>query len=253
MDEAIVLQDTNNLVLWLSPSPVVAKVSAGHHLRLEHELAVGRFLKDVGAPVVAPTSLVPALVHQLGPFEMTFWDYSPERGLEPEAEVIATSLAELHGALTGFRAVANEGLGSFASELADIEARLQDHSFAQVLSKADRQLLLRALQDRGLEESRRATVIHGSPHRFNILSVNEKPRFIDFETVCLGPLEWDLAHTDAEVALAYPVSLDFDLLARFRTLVSAKTSGWCWEQAETNDKMRLHAEHHLRVVREALN
>lgn len=46
------------------------------------------------------------------------------------------------------------------------------------------------------------------------------PRWIDFEDVCVGPTEWDLASmslTDDAVA-AYPGAVDRDLLADCRAL-----------------------------------
>jgi aminoglycoside phosphotransferase (APT) family kinase protein len=92
-------------------------------------------------------------------------------------------------------------------------------------------------------------VIHGSPHRFNILVVDAAPKFIDFETVELGPLEWDLAHLEPEVAGLYPGEFDDQALALCRVMVSAATSTWCWEGLERGSDMQSHAQHHLQVVR----
>ena len=73
--EPVVLSDTNNLVLWLRPTPVVAKVATGHHRRLGLELAVAKHLRERGAPIVPPAGALPQEVHQLGGFEITFWEY----------------------------------------------------------------------------------------------------------------------------------------------------------------------------------
>ncbi|HKE33904.1 MAG TPA: phosphotransferase [Candidatus Acidoferrum sp.] len=51
-------------------------------------------------------------------------------------------------------------------------------------------------------------LIHGSPHRQNVLLADGEPRFIDFETVCVGPIEWDLAHLAPEVAVGYGEALN---------------------------------------------
>jgi hypothetical protein len=85
----------------------------------------------------------------------------------------------------------------------------------------------------------------------NIVAVNHVPAFIDFETVELGPLEWDLAHLEQKVADLYPVQVDLELLALCRVMVSAATSIWCWEGLERGPDMRSHAEHHLEAVRSA--
>ena len=34
--------------------------------------------------------------------------------------------------------------------------------------------------------------------------VDGEPMFIDFETVCYGPVEWDLCHLEPSVAHRYP-------------------------------------------------
>ena len=76
--------------------------------------------------------------------------------------------------------------------------------------------------------------------------------FIDFETVELGPFEWDLAHLDEEVTGLYPADLDEDLLQTCRISISAATSTWCWEGIDRGADMRSHAEQHLETVRRAL-
>ena len=52
----VLLQETNNTVVWLRPSPVIAKVAtradAKLDLRLEH--AVGTELAAVGADIASP-------------------------------------------------------------------------------------------------------------------------------------------------------------------------------------------------------
>ena len=72
--------------------------------------------------------------------------------------------------------------------------------------------------------------------------------FIDFETVCLGPHEWDLAHLPEAVAAEYPGDVDRELLAACRTAVSAKTAAFCWADAQRGD-LRQHAEHHTALLR----
>jgi Ser/Thr protein kinase RdoA (MazF antagonist) len=144
-------------------------------------------------------------------------------------------------------------LPSYRAELDAARRLLADGSALRSLGANDRKVLAVALAaadeaDAGFDTH----VLHGSPHRLNVLTVDGEPRFIDFETVCLGPWEWDMAHLEQEVALHYPEGLDPNRLKLCRTLVSAKTAVWCWEQAAQSAEMRWHAEHHLDVVKEAV-
>ena len=129
---------------------------------------------------------------------------------------------------------------------------LERPDFAPELVESDRALLRETLVD-GIARLAKMTggerVIHGSPHRFNILVVDAAPEFIDFETVELGPLEWDLAHLEPEVADFYLGEFDAQALALCRVMVSAATSTWCWEGLERGPDMQSHAQHHLQVVR----
>jgi len=51
-------------------------------------------------------------------------------------------------------------------------------------------------------------VIHGSPHPYNVLLADGEPRFIDFEATCIGPVEWDLAHTSPDTVHHYTGAVD---------------------------------------------
>ena len=93
----------------------------------------------------------------------------------------------------------------------------------QALDDADRQLLgarlrdlRRAVQDRGAPEQ----LLHGEPHPGNVLSTKAGPVFIDLETCCRGPVEFDLAHVPTAVSEHYP-DADQALLDECRGLVLA--------------------------------
>ena len=81
--------------------------------------------------------------------------------------------------------------------------------------------------------------------------VGGEPMFIDFETVCYGPVEWDLCHLDSSVTRQYPPACNLEALSLARLVVSAMTSALCWEGLDRGEDMRSHAEHHLAVVRGA--
>ncbi|MFI9638506.1 hypothetical protein ACIG87_00355 [Micromonospora sp. NPDC051925] len=55
------------------------------------------------------------------------------------------------------------------------------------------------------------------------------PLFIDFETCCRGPIEFDLAHAPDEVGDHYP-GVDHHLLRDCRTLMLAMITVWRWDR-----------------------
>jgi hypothetical protein len=243
----LTLSDSNNVVVWLRPSPVVAKVGTGHYRRLALELSVAQHLVSSGAPVVPPAGQIPRQVYRGQSFEVTFWAYQDHYDREPGAAELALALREVHGALLGY-----EGpLPSFQDELDDVATLLADEAFAPALGAADRELLSSALE-RFAGELRACEAVerplHGSPHSANVLFGPVGPRFIDFETACKGPFEWDLAHLGDDAVGAYPDRADPRALRACRALVSVKTAARCWGRFE-HPGLRWHARHHLSVIR----
>jgi hypothetical protein len=64
-----------------------------------------------------------------------------------------------------------------------------------------------------------------------LLNTNHGLRFIDLETCCRGPIEFDLAHAPAEVSEHYP-SADPELLRLCRTLATALVAAWRWDRED---------------------
>ena len=93
-----------------------------------------------------------------------------------------------------------------------------------------------------------ARPLHGSPHRGNIVVTRTGIWFLNFETACTSPLEWDLAHTGEGTARAYPGRPNPALLGVCRGLVSVKTAARCWA-GYGHPALRWHAEHHLAAVK----
>jgi hypothetical protein len=248
--QPVSLRSTNNVVVWLSPSPVVAKLSE-HHVTARRELAIAGQLVELAAPVIHPFQLgveQPVIIDKR---TVTFWSYEPQDLIdELGSGLIADCLYRLHASLSLIRA--RERLPSFAESLVAAVRSLEQSDFAAELAEPDRTLLRGTLVD-GITRLEQIAgserVIHGSPHRLNILSVDGAPTFIDFETVAIGPPEWDLAHLEPEVADLYPGDLDRVTLDLCRVLVSAATSTWCWQALDRGPDMRRHAQHHLGVVR----
>jgi hypothetical protein len=252
--EPVALRSTNNVLVWLCPSKVVAKISCRPGMAA-NELAVATALSAAGAPVVPPANGVGDRLHRVAGRDVTFWKYEAQDNISSASPAsIAMALFELHGALS--RLGSKISPPKCGTEITDAIRSLNNQEFAPQLRGEDRNLLLQALHSgkeafAQLHDTHR--IIHGSPHGMNILVVAGEPRFIDFETVELGPLEWDLAHLEPEVAVHYPTPFDADALAVCRLMISATTSTWCWAGLDRGPDMRSHAEHHLAVVRSALD
>jgi thiamine kinase-like enzyme len=102
------------------------------------------------------------------------------------------------------------------------------------LADADRELLgdtlrslRRVISERGVAEQ----LLHGEPHPGNVLTTKKGLLFIDFETCCRGPVEFDLAHAPGEVGEHYP-GIDQDLLRECRILVLAMITTWRWDRGD---------------------
>ena len=86
---------------------------------------------------------------------------------------------------------------------------------------------MRAIAGRSTEEQ----LLHGEPHPGNVLNTESGPLFIDLETCCRGPLEFDLAHVPEEVSQRYP-NVDQLLLQDFRLLVLAMVAAWRFDPGD---------------------
>jgi hypothetical protein len=253
--EARLLRSTNNTVAWLRPYPVVAKIGAGRQRAFEIELAMATELSVLGAPVGSPAPELPAAVHAQDGFEITFWRYYPQ---PPETEIAAPQLAaalqNLHAACGRISDELKVRLPAYDEELKSVAAVLSDRARMAALPEQDRRLL-RALLDRLWlrlqQQSPPAAhrVIHGSPHPYNVLLVDGEPLFIDFETACVGPVEWDLAHTSPATVMHYP-GVNTESLELCRNVVRLKTAAWCWADVNRGD-LRYHAEAHLAYLKKA--
>ena len=122
------------------------------------------------------------------------------------------------------------------------------------LADADRELLgdtLRSLRrgigDRGGVEQ----LLHGEPHPGNLLTTKNGLLFIDLETCCRGPVEFDLAHAPEGVSEHYP-GVDRGLLRECRILVLAMITTWRWDRGDQFPNGRQLGTEWLGQIRAAL-
>jgi Ser/Thr protein kinase RdoA (MazF antagonist) len=202
--EPVVLADGANVIVHLSPAPVVAKVAASTPAVrdaaawLQRELDVAVFLGGAGIPVMTPSGEVPVAVHRGDGHVMSFWTFveSSGTGLAGEA-VIGSMLRDLHAALRTY-----PGSPPVLAPLEDIPvflARPQtqlDASDRAILGDAFNQLTAKLAADSGERQA-----LHGDAGFMNLMGTDRGWVWHDFEDTCTGPVEWDLAATTASPRL----------------------------------------------------
>jgi thiamine kinase-like enzyme len=119
----------------------------------------------------------------------------------------------------------------FMDRVAEAQKLIANRDQTPALAEGDRELLSgtlsslrRTIADRGAAEQ----LLHGEPHPGNVLSTKDGSLFIDLETCCRGPIEFDLAHVPEEVSQRYP-DADQELLDECRGLVLAMVAAWRWD------------------------
>jgi aminoglycoside phosphotransferase (APT) family kinase protein len=245
VDDAVVIHNSNKLALRLLPSGVFARVAlVGQEVAaLEVELAVR--LAATASPVAAPEPRV----YERDGFTVTLWTYYEvvAPGLDlPGA--YADVLQRLH---TGMRSV-EIATPHFLDRVAEAERLVTQPDETPALAEADRHLLLSTLQSaRERIHSRGAAeqLLHGEPHPGNLLSTRDGLLFIDFETCCRGPIEFDVAHVPAEVSARYP-DVDQVLLAECRRLVLAMVAAWRWDIRDEFPDGHQHGRDILSLLRQ---
>jgi Phosphotransferase enzyme family len=237
-DEAIVLQNSNKLALRLLPCDVMARVAPVAQQGSQFEVDLARRLAGSGSPVAA---LEDPLVHESDGFTVTLWTYYESVGGGVSPAAYADALQRLHA---GMREV-DLPTPHFTDRVEEAQQLVASRDRAPALPDADRRLLgdtlrdmRRAIGGRGRPEQ----LLHGEPHPGNLLATEGGPVFIDLETCCRGPVEFDLAHAPDEVADHYP-GVDRDLLRECRILVLAMIIAWRWDRDDQlPDGRRLGAE-----------
>ncbi|HEY0530219.1 MAG TPA: aminoglycoside phosphotransferase family protein [Actinoplanes sp.] len=228
-DDAIVLQSSNRLTLRLLPCDVLARVAPVANQVAQFEVELAQRLVETGSPVAALDPRVEPRVHERDGYVVTLWTYyEPTASQEVSPAEYADALERLHA---GMRKV-EVPTPHFTDRVEEAQRLVADRERTPALTEADRQLLantLRSLRRTVGESGRAEQLLHGEPHPGNVLSTRYGLLFIDLETCCRGPVEFDLAHAPEEVGNHYP-GVDQDLLRECRILVLAMICTWRWDR-----------------------
>jgi hypothetical protein len=252
VDDGIVLHDSNKLTLRLLPCDVLARVAPAALQVSQFEVELAQRLAESGCPVAALEPRVDPRVYERDGFVVTLWTYYEPAALRevPPADY-ASALERLHAGMRKLDIPAPH----FTDRVEQAQQLVASRDHTPALADADRELLgatlrgmRRVIGDRGAAEQ----LLHGEPHPGNVLATKKGLLFIDLETCCRGPVEFDLAHGPEEVSEHYR-GVNQDLLRQCRILVLAMITTWRWDRGDQLPNGRQLGTEWLSQIRAALD
>ncbi|HEY6892242.1 MAG TPA: phosphotransferase, partial [Solirubrobacter sp.] len=139
---------------------------------------------------------------------MSFWEYVEVRETQLEAAAIGRALRELHDALAGYRgplpprsAVQGEIDWLLKALGADSELIAERDRLAEVILE--------------LEQATDRQPLHGDASLSALLATSGGPRWNDFEDVCVGRVEWDVAGVLSDARAAHGAAFSAEVLAAY--------------------------------------
>ena len=248
VDDAIVLHNSNMLALRLTPCGVFARVAHVGREVAEFEVELAQRLVEAGYPVCPLEPRVDPRVYRRDGFAVTLWTYYEPVTPHVSPAHYAKALERLHAGLREIDVASPR----FTDRVAQAQEIVADPDLSPELPDADRVFLggtlaslRQAIEERGAAEQ----LLHGEPHVGNVLSTKDGPLFIDLETCCRGPVEFDLAHAPEAVCEHYP-NIDHGLLDECRQLILAMVAAWRWDRGDQLPNGRRFGEEILRLLRE---
>ena len=231
VDDAVVLQNSNRIAVRLLPCDVLARVALSEHQVAQFEVELALRLAETESPVAALEPRVDPRVYHRDGLAVTLWTYyEPLTPRDVPSAGYARALKSLHAGM-GTLDVATP---HFTDRVAEAQRLVASRALTPALADADRKLLGETLQSRRRSIGERAAaeqLLHGEPHPGNVLNTTHGPLFIDLETCCRGPVEFDLAHVPEEVSEHY-ADADQELLGQCRGLVLAMVAAWRWQPGD---------------------
>ncbi|MFE7114629.1 phosphotransferase enzyme family protein [Streptomyces sp. NPDC057654] len=245
-DDAIVLHNSNKLTLRLLPCGVIARIAPAGREAAQFEVELARRLAEAGCPTCPLEPRADPRVYMRDGFAVTLWTYCEPVTPHTSPADFAKALEQLHAGMCKVDVPSPR----FTDRITQAEEVVADPGRSPELADADRVFLSgrlaglrRAIDDRGAVEQ----LLHGEPHPGNVLSTKDGPLFIDLETCCRGPVEFDLAHVPEAVCEHYP-NVDQGLLDECRQLVLAMVAAWRWELGDQFPNGKRFGEELLRAL-----
>src|ERR687896_1937245 len=244
-----VLHNSKKLALRLLPCDVFARVAFAGREVFQAELEIARRLAEAGSPVASLELRVEPRVYERDGFAVTLWTYYEQSRQEVSPADYAKALERLHAEM----AEVDVAVPHFTDRVAEAQRLVASRDRTPGLEDSDRELLSSTLRSRSRAISERSSpeqLLHGEPHSGNLLNTKSGPLFIDLETCCRGPVEFDLAHVPEDVSECYS-SADQELLRECRLLVLAMVAAWRWDpddQFPDRDYWRVDQLNQLRAA-----
>ncbi len=249
VDDAIVLHDSNRLAVRLLPCEVLARVAPKAHQVALFEVELAKRLAGTGSPVGALYPRVEPRVYERDGFVVTLWTYyEPVLPRDVAPADYADALERLHA---GMRKL-DVRTPHFTDRVEEAQQLAESSALTPELADADRALLVSTLRGRRHSIGNRGAaeqLLHGEPHPGNVLSTTTGLLFIDLETCCRGPVEFDLAHVPEAVSERY-ADVDEELLTECRILVLAMVAAWRWDPHDQFPNGRRAARELLTALRD---
>lgn len=236
--EPTILRDRGNLLVHLTPAPVVARVATLTGTRragddwLRREVSVAGFLARAGAPVVAPSTELDPGPHSHDGISLSFWEYIEEADAPLDASEAGHGLRACHELLAGY-----EG---------DLEP-------LGTLAEAERWLEEMATEGRIEALGLPTQPVHGDAHLDNVINTAAGPLWNDWEDACLAPRALDLGCLQAAAsvwgddpkpvatALAAYGEIDAEVLAVF--VAARRFQGSMWSVLLQDQPVESQAGH----------
>ncbi len=248
VDDAIVLHGSNRLAVRLLPCDVLARVAPRADQAARFEVELAQRLAETESPVAALEPRVEPGVYERDGFVITLWTYyKPVAPREVSPADYANALERLHA---GMRKL-DVRTPHFTDRVEEAQQLVESSSLTPELADADRELLINTLRNRRQaigDHGAAEQLLHGEPHPGNVLSTKTGLLFIDLETCCRGPVEFDLAHVPEDVSDRY-TDADEELLDECRVLVLAMVAAWRWDRDDQFPDGQRAARELLNVLR----
>ncbi len=262
-----VVADGSNLLVHLTPAPLLARVATTTALLrrpvsawLGRDVSIAAYLAKQGAPVVAPTDLMPPGPHRYDGYTMSFWQWvEHDRDSVASTAEAAPLLRDLHQAMRGYQSPAGQADLPLLQIFNEITAWLRFLETRRLLSGGELiQLrethwrLAETLRYGGRMNGQEVQPIHGDAHRRNLLKTPKGWVWTDFEDACNGPTAWDVAclvrtaPEGIEAAVqAYPGAPSWDELLPYLRARELEAVVYWQVQAARFPEQQAEAQHKL--------
>ena len=254
VDNAVVLNDSNRLVVRLTPCDTVARVTpvthyANHHMSAQREVELVKWLAQAGSPVAPLDARVEPRVFVRDGFKISMWTYfeTAESRMLPPADY-AQALERLHAGLRQIDFTPPHVMDRVAAVQQDVASR----AITPDLADTGREVLASSLRDLKkpiLTRPGPGQLLHGEPHPGNVLNTESGPLFMDFENTACGPVEYDLAWVPKAVSDRYR-DADQNLVGECRGLVLAMIAAYRWRRDDQHPSGRQSGVALLNVLRD---